>query len=435
MAGRSEMMGQSEKVGAGGILMAWRRVRQFGVLIFSRFIADHGLPTAAALTFTSLLSMVPLMAVSLALLTAFPVGDRVVMQLQNFVFNNFLPSSGEVVQQYLNQFSQKAARMTGPGLVFLIATALLMMANIERAFNRIWRIDKRRRLLSRFMVYWAILTLGPLLIGLSVAVTSYLVSMPLLSDTAQLFGPDSGLLRATPAIASAVAFSLLYLVVPNQPVPLAHAVAGGVLAALLFELAKRIFAYYITLFPAYEMIYGALAVIPLFLVWLYLSWTITLLGAEFCCCLAIMGKRPLSHAGFSADPLLVRFHLMRLLSMAQREGESRSLEALADQLPEAGEEQLSDQLQLLQEANFLFCTDSGGWVLARDLTRVTLLDLYLVQPGQLPDAERLGDSVQPCEQVLAEVLGRAQHALSESLARPLDELFLLDSDDTQQQNI
>lgn len=419
-------MEQSEKVRVDGILMAWRRVRQFGVLIFSRFIADHGLPTAAALTFTSLLSMVPLMAVSLALFTAFPVGDRVVVQLQNFVFNNFMPASGEIVQEYLNQFSQKAVRMTGPGLLFLIATALLMMANIERAFNRIWRIEKRRQLLSRFMVYWAILTLGPLLIGLSVAVTSYLVSMPLLSDTAQRFGLDSGLLRATPAIASAVAFSLLYLVVPNQPVPLAHAVAGGVLAALLFEIAKRIFAYYITLFPTYEMIYGALAVIPLFLIWLYLSWTITLLGAEFCCCLAIMGTRPRSHAGFSADPLLLRFHLMRLLAMAQRKGESRSLEALSEQLPEADEEQLADQLQLLQEANFLFCTDSGGWVLARDLKTVTLLDLYLAQPGQLPDAGELGDSVEPCEQALAEVLGRTQQVLSESLAKPLDEFFLLD---------
>jgi len=426
-------MGQGGQAGEG-ILIAGRRLRQFGALIVSRFVADHGLPTAAALTFTSLLSLVPLMAVSLTLFTAFPVGDRVQLQLQDFVFNNFLPASGEVVQQYLNQFSQKAARMSGPGVVFLIATALLLMANIERAFNRIWRIDKRRRPLNRFMVYWAILTLGPLLIGLSVAVTSYLVSMPLLSDAAQRFGLNSGLLLATPAIASVVAFSLLYLVVPNQSVPLTHAVAGGVLAALLFEIAKQIFAYYITLFPTYEMIYGALAVIPLFLVWLYLSWTITLLGAEFCCCIAIMGRQYRSQVGFSADPLLVRFHLVRLLAIAQRGGESRSLEALSDQLPGVTEEQLADQLVLLQEASFLCCTDSGGWVLARDLTTVTLHDLYLVRPGRLPDPERLGESVRPCEQALAEVLGVASQALSESLARPLDELFLLECDAAQGPN-
>lgn len=409
-------------------MSAVRWVRQFGVLIGSRFVADHGLPTAAALTFTTLLALVPLMAVSLTLFTAFPVGDRVQLQLQDFVFNNFLPASGEVVQQYLNQFSQKAARMTGAGLLFLIATALLMMANIERAFNRIWRIDKHRHPLNRFMVYWAILTLGPLLIGLSVVLTSYLVSIPLFSDAAQHFGSNSGLLRATPAIASAAAFSLLYLVVPNQPVPLGHAVAGGVLAALLFEIAKRVFAYYITLFPAYEMIYGALAVMPLFLVWLYLSWTITLLGAEFCCCIAIMGRQHPSRAGGSADPLLIRFHLMRLLAIAQRRGESQSLEVFVDQLPGVDEEHLVDQLELLQEANFICCTDSGSWVLARDLATLTLLDLYQVQPARLPDIGQLDGSARPCERALAEVLGLAGQALSGSLARPLGELFLLESE-------
>lgn len=422
------MMEQDGEAGERGILTAARWVRQFGVLIGSRFVADHGLPTAAALTFTTLLALVPLMAVSLTLFTAFPIGERVQVQLQDFVFNNFLPASGEVVQRYLGEFSQKAARMTGPGLLFLIATALLMMANIERAFNRIWRIDKRRHPLNRFMVYWAILTLGPLLIGLSVVLTSYLVSVPLFSDAAQRFGLDSGLLRVTPAIASAAAFSLLYLVVPNQPVPLRHAVVGGVLAALLFEIAKRVFAHYVTLFPAYEMIYGALAVMPLFLVWLYLSWTITLLGAEFCCCLAIMGRRHPSRAGISADPLLVRFHLLRLLAMAQRQGESRTLETLADSLPGVDEELLVDQLELLREVKLISATDSGGWVVARDLATVTLLDLYQVQPERLPDGGPLKASGRPSERALAEVLGQARRALSEALARPLGELFLLDSE-------
>lgn len=420
------MMEQGGETGPRGIVPVARWLRQFGALIVSRFVADHGLPTAAALTFTTLLALVPLMAVSLTLFTAFPIGERVQLQLQDFVFNNFLPASGEVLQQYLNQFSQKAARMTGTGLFFLIATALLMMANIEHAFNRIWRIDTRRNPLSRFMVYWAILTLGPLLIGLSVALTSYLVSMPLLTDAAERLGLSAGLLRVMPAIASAAAFSLLYLVVPNQRVPLAHAVAGGVLAALLFEIAKRLFAYYVTLFPAYEMIYGALAVIPLFLVWLYLSWIITLLGAEFCCCIGIMGRQRRSQARGELDPLLIRFHLVRQLAMAQRRGDSRSLEALVDQLPGVDEALLVDQLERLLEANFLCHTDSGGWILARDPGSVTLLDLYLVQPGRLPDPGPLVVSGQACERALAEALKQAGQALSGALAKPLGELFLLD---------
>lgn len=420
------MMDQGEETGARGIPAIAQWLRRFGTLIVSRFVADHGLPTAAALTFTTLLALVPLMAVSLTLFTAFPVGDRVQLQLQDFVFNNFLPASGEILQQYLNQFSQKAARMTGTGLFFLFATALLMMANIEHAFNRIWRIQQRRHPLNRFMVYWAILTLGPLLIGLSVALTSYLVSMPLLSDAAARFGLSAGLLRVMPALASAAAFSLLYLVVPNQRVPLVHAVAGGVLAALLFEIAKRLFAYYVTLFPAYEMIYGALAVIPLFLVWLYLSWIITLLGAEFCCCIGIMGRQSWSRLRSGPDPLLIRFHLVRLLAMAQRRGDSRSLEALVDQLPGVDEDLLADQLNLLLEANFLCHTDSGGWILARDLATVTLLDLYLVQPGRLPDPGPLVTSDQPAERALAKALAQAGQALSGALDKPLGELFLLD---------
>ncbi len=405
--------------------MTYLKIRRFSKLLVSRFVADQGLPSAAALTFTTLLSIVPLMTVVLAIFAAFPVGDRVVIQLQDFIFNNFLPASGQVVQEYLNQFSKKAAGMTGPGLGFLIVVALLMMANIERAFNTIWRVEKKRRPLNRFMVYWAILTLGPLLIGLSVAVTSYLVSIPLFSDAASRLEVGSRLFLFMPLIASAIAFSLLYLVVPNQRVPVWHAITGGLLAALLFEVAKRGFAYYITNFPTYETIYGALAVIPLFLVWVYLSWVITLLGAEFSCCLGLVDQVDEHDTTGEMNPLLIRFHILRLLFQAQQNGESRSLQYLHQQLPREGIEGLTRHLKTLRQAHFLTTTETGEWQLARDLSAVTLLDLYMIEPGLLPEAEPLKLSLKPGERVLGEIVGQVDRLYRDAMARPLNEILCL----------
>ncbi|MCW8921554.1 MAG: virulence factor BrkB family protein [Sedimenticola sp.] len=405
--------------------MSFQQVRHFFTLLFSRFVADQGLPSAAALTFTTLLSIVPLMTVVLAIFAAFPVGDRVVIQLQDFIFNNFMPASGQVIQEYLNEFSKKAAGMTGPGVAFLVVVALLMMANIERAFNRIWRIEKNRRPLNRFMVYWAILTLGPLLIGLSVAATSYLVSIPLFSDAATRLGVEGKLFQFMPLLASAVAFSLLYLVVPNQRVPAWHAIAAGLLAALMFELAKRGFASYITYFPTYETIYGALAVIPLFLVWIYLSWVIALMGAEFSCCLGLVNEQGEYEEVNEMNPLLIRFHILRLLFAAQQNGESRSLQSLAHLLDGAGGESLGNHLNILQQARLITTTDMGEWVLARDLSDVTLLNLYLIQPGPLPDTEMLKVSQQPEERSLGEIIGQVDRLYRENMAQPLSEIFRL----------
>ena len=260
--------------------------RGFVELVAERFRRHEAPQNAAALTYTSLLSLVPLMTVTLAVFSAFPVADRVYEIIQDFVFENFVPTSSEVLQQYLSEFSAKASRLTGTGATFLVVVALLMMANIDRALNAIWEVRARRRFATKFLIYWAVLSLGPLLIGASVLVTSYIISLPVLSEAAST-GVGRSLLGLTPVAASAVAFTMMYLVVPNRRVRVTHALVGGVFAAVLFEVAKRGFGFYITQFPTYEAIYGALASIPIFLVWLYLSWIVVLLGAEVTHCLSI----------------------------------------------------------------------------------------------------------------------------------------------------
>ncbi len=399
------------------------RVGRFARLVMRRFIEDKGLPNAASLTYTTLLSLVPLMTVSLAIFAAFPVSDRVEVQIQSFVFENFVPTSGEVLEQYLQQFSLKASKLSGAGFIFLVIVALMMMANIDQAFNTIWRVKRKRSALGKFMVYWAILSLGPILMGASVAVTSYLVSIPLFSDAAETLGFGRRLLGLTPVLTSAFAFTLLYALVPNRRVPFKHAFVGGLLAAFLFEMAKRAFAFYITSFPTYEAIYGALAVIPIFLVWIYLSWVVTLLGAEFAHCLSIYRDEDFEETAGRGGEMLLAYRVLHELWKRQKEGRSLSLSRLSVLQGRYPEEQLEHLLVKLQEVHLVLRTDDGGWVLARDLSDVPLMELYMARHFVLPDAKSIGEGSGEPDLALGRILAVVDGDMKESMSVSLEQLF------------
>ncbi len=398
----------------------WHFIR----LLSARFIEDQGLPSTATLTYMTLLALVPLMTVSLAVFSAFPVSERVAEQIQDFVFANFIPASGEVLQQYLQQFSQKASQLTGAGFVFLILVALGLMANIDRAFNTIWRVKSKRGPLGMFIVYWSILSLGPLLIGVSMAVTSYLVSIPLFSDAADTLGLGRRLLGLTPLIASAAAFTLLYAVVPNRRVPIRHAMAGGVLAAVLFEMAKRGFALYLTQFPTYEAIYGALAAIPIFLVWIYLSWLVTLLGAEFSCCLGIYEDEwSIEESEVRGSEFFLAFRLLQRLWLAHQGGGVMSIKQLSREIHGGSEERLEIILYDLARANMVLRVEGGGWALAKDMSEVNLIDLYRVGNcsfSQLPQPENVED---PGERAFWDVMRKVDDDQGQVMSVSLSSLF------------
>jgi membrane protein len=403
----------------GALLVGATRVRGFVMLVAERFARHEGPQNAAALTYTTLLSLVPLMTVTLAVFSAFPVADRVNQLIQDFLFANFVPTSGELLQQYLSEFSSKASRLTGAGAAFLVVVALLMMANIDRALNAIWEVRAKRSFASKFLIYWAVLSLGPLLIGASVLVTSYLISLPILSEAAST-GVGRRLLGLTPVVASALAFTMMYAVVPNRRVRLLHALAGGVLAALLFEVAKRGFGFYITQFPTYEAIYGALATIPIFLVWLYLSWIVVLLGAEVTHCLSIYrwgasDQRRLRTGMGDAIAVLLA------LDEAAGSGEAPDTAELAGLQKRWMEPPLDDLLGQLKALNWVQMTRDGGWVLARRLSDATLMQLYQSRVFDLP---RENDPDWPEDERLAEVLRSANQGLASVLDVPLVEFRL-----------
>jgi len=266
------------------------RLGRFVRQVLRHFGEDRYSRAAAALSFASILSLVPLTVVALGVLSVFPVFQSWMGAIQDFIYGNFVPASGEAVQEYLDQFTHVAGRLTAFGLLFLAVTATLMMATIEQAFNDIWRVRERRKLLHRFLTYWAILTLGPFLIGASLSLTSQLFSLPLFGGQGMLYGTRGVILQGLPIVFEVLAFLMLYTLVPNAPVKWRHALVGSVCAAVLFELAKHGFAYYVAHVPTYQTIYGAVAALPIFLIWIYFSWLVILLGAVVTANLGDVGR-------------------------------------------------------------------------------------------------------------------------------------------------
>lgn len=383
-------------------------VVEFWHFLFQRFLADRAMHSAAALTYTTLFAVVPMMTVTFAMLSAIPVFQGMGEQIQAFIFHNFVPSSGETVQEYLQAFSTQARQLTWAGVVLLAVTAFMMLVTIEKAFNAIWRVRQPRRGVSSFLLYWAILSLGPLLLGVGFAVSTYIASLSLLSGPDALIGAKT-LLSFAPLLSSVAAFTLIYATVPNARVPVHHALLGGFFTAVLFEIAKALFAQYVRLFPGYQLIYGAFATVPLFLLWVYLSWLIVLFGAELVCNLSSS-----RHWRRRALPrLLVLLGVLGVFHERQRQGlavRHADVQRQGWLLPEDEWEEILDFLEREQ----LACRASGGgWVLCRDLEHYSLNQLLGHSPWPLPLPQQLPEQL---DEVWYPALREALHKLHEEQA-------------------
>jgi membrane protein len=246
--------------------------------VWRRFVDDRCLGIASTLSYTSLLALVPLAAIAFAVLAAFPVFEGAREDIHSFVFENFMPDTGERFAEYFDGFVDNAGRLTTIGIAGLVVTASMLLATIGSTFNTIFRA-RPRRLVSRLLVYFAVLTLGPLVLGASVSLA---VNISALAKWAGFDG-FTGLLERlswfVSAMIAVVAFSLLYAGVPNRRVAWRNAIAGGVAAGILFSTLRWAFGMYLVYFSIYRTIYGALSAVPIFLVWMYLSWAAVLIGA------------------------------------------------------------------------------------------------------------------------------------------------------------
>lgn len=351
------------------------RLWRFASAVAHRLVDDRCLQVAANLTYTTLFALVPLITIAITVFAALPASKLLMARLHAFLGEQVLPPAvADTVLRYMDRFSTQAAGLTAAGLAVLVVTAIALMATIERAFNTIWRVRRSRPLGVRVVVYWGALTLGPILLGASVWATSYLLAQSL-GVASRVPGAADVLVALVPFASIAIAFTLLYLLVPNRTVRFRDAVIGGMVAAVLFELMKRGLTFYLARVPTYAAVYGAFAVVPIFLVWLYMSWVVTVLGAVIAAMLPeyglLRGRPDDSAAAMFRDAVTV----LRELVVAQRVPAKRTPIELARgaRVPLDRTEEL---LERLAAPGWVARDEGDRWMLSADADRVTLADVY-----------------------------------------------------------
>jgi membrane protein len=393
-----------------------RRARALARHVWEHFREDRCFDEAASLSYTSLLSLVPLLAVVFGIASAFPVFEQWSEDLKNLIYGNLVPTSSEQLEQHLDGFIGSVSRLTLTGTLFLIITALLLMMRIERSFNLIWRVPNPRGLVNKITMYWAVLTLGPLALGAATALSA----QPLL---AWLGAADAGAGMLRPVgvfLLTWAAFALLFVLVPNCRVPALFAAAGAFLSTVLFTLAKSAFVAYVS-HASYSVIYGALASIPVFLLWLYVVWAVILLGASLAASLTTFSDRRSDWRWPRAWELLLAYRLLGHLYTAQGEGSGLSTAELAEHEPGASPARLQALLQDLARARIVTADPEDRWLLVRDLSRFTLRDLYRVGDWHLPlGAEPPVPTTSPWDRGLLQLLQRTEVRMDRSLGSLYD---------------
>lgn len=265
-------------------------IKILGLNFWQRFQENKLSQAAGALTYSTMLAIVPLIMVVFSIFSAFPVFNEVTGELKSFIFTNFAPSASDMVGNYIDEFVANSKQMSAVGIVSLIAVALLLINNIDNTLNGIWKNTSKRPIFTSFAIYWMILTFGPLLIGTSIGISSYIKLMFEQSETLSL---GLKLLSIVPFLFTWFIFTLIYTVVPNKKVKIRYSACGALIAAVFFTLGKQAFAWYITTFPSYQLIYGAMATLPIMLLWIQISWLVVLLGAQLAAVLGEIESQPL----------------------------------------------------------------------------------------------------------------------------------------------
>ena len=386
-----------------------------------RYKRDGCRESAAALTYMTLFAVVPLMTVMYSMFAIIPAFQGVGEQVEQLIFENLVPASGVEVQTYLLNFSSQAREISVLGGFILIVTSYLMLSNIEKTFNRIWQTAGGRHGLSSFLLYWGVLSFGPLLIGLGLLMHTYLLSFQLLVDELDKFHLSAIVLQYLPWLMTWAGFTLLFVAMPNCRVVFRYALWGGLLTALFFQVAKGLFALFVVN-SSYQTIYGAFAMMPMFLIWVYLCWVIVLGGAEFIRALETFSvtHRPCDYPDLIA--LLVIF--AQCLDL-QRRGE-----AITDRdMLGAGldERQWSRLRSLLLAKKMLVPTTNNRYVLTHDPAKLRLWDVNALLNGGIfaPLSARGGETLAqyPWSKDLIKAFDSVGQEASKQFSMTLQDLF------------
>lgn len=356
---------------------------QFALFFIRRFVSEKLNAAAASLTFSTLLAIVPLLVIAFAILSSFPAFDAVKEQMQDLFFSAVVPEAGAAVEDYLDNFTRNASNLTAVGIIALAVTAVLLLSTIESTLNQIWHVERPRPIVVRFLIFWAILTLGPLLIGVSITLTSDLSALTtrtqLLRFSDGYYPPDLHNTWLVSTLISLginiVGFTALFVLVPARRVRIRHAALGASFAAIAFELLSWGFNAFLTSGSSYATIYGALAVVPVFLIWIYSSWMVIILGAVVAASIPdwLIARKAVATEDFRpSDRLAIAITLLAKLHRQAQCGGVLDEQDLIDAVPLEARDEIFDGLH---RSGYLIQTEGGHVALARDMHSTTVFDL------------------------------------------------------------
>lgn len=367
------------------------RFYQFALFLFRRFNEIGVVQVSGSLTFTTLLALVPVLTVMLVVVAAFPMFDEVSAKFMDMVNDVLVPSGASAIMDYLNEFKNKASSLTAVSVVGMGVTSILLIQTIDQTFNRIWRVKKSRSLFQQVPIYWALLTLTPVVLGLGASITGKIQAA---------FPQISGGIGNLPQVLLTVAvLYFAYRIVPNRHVPSKHALCGAILTAIALELAKWGFGIYVRNFNSYTLIYGVFAAVPVFLVWLNLLWILVLTGAVLTASLSYWRGNAFLRPRLESSVFDEVLTILLLLKQAHSQGKSLSLPDFRHHV-NMGYDELGDLLDELAARDYV-SQEKNRWVLKKSPNQINLLDLASIFVYKLPEKhggvhQGLRDLVQPC---------------------------------------
>lgn len=360
---------------------------QFIFFVLKRFEADRCREQAGSLTYTTLFAVVPMLTVFLVIISSIKALEPARQQLQQMIYSNFLPKTSIAFDKAFNVFTENSSNLTVIGVLFLFITTVMMLTSIETVFNRIWRVTDTRSGIVGFMRYWTIISLGPILLGSAFAISSTLASMSILSNSFGGYQLDGAfLLKMLSFGLTILGFFILYWTIPNRTVPIRAAMIAGLFGAVVFELLKHLFGFVMTNFTSYTIVYGAFAAIPIFLLWIFLSWNIVLLGVEISYALTAFH----AHQTQNRHPILMLLDLLQLFYNKQKHGQVVTDAEALDIIGRSEIGHWPTYVSMLEKQNLIRRTDNNEYVLARNLDTIDFWTFYKALPYPLPRRSEIG---------------------------------------------
>lgn len=397
---------------------------QFILFVLRRFETDRCREQAGSLTYTTLFAVVPMLTVFLVIISSIKALEPARQQLQQLIYSNFLPKSTIAFEKALSSFTNQSSNLTIIGVLFLFVTTVLMLSSIETVFNRIWRVTETRGGIKGFMRYWTIISLGPILLGSAFVLSSTVASMNVLSNNFAGYELNGAFILWSISFSLTIlGFFVLYWTIPNRSVPIKAAFIAGAFSAVIFELLKNLFGWVMSNFTSYELVYGAFAAVPIFLLWIYLSWNVVLLGVEISFALT----------AFNADvakdckrhPLIMLLDLLALFYHRQKQGQSVTEDEALEVLGRDEIGRWPNYVALFEKQNLIRQTDDGQYVLIRNLSQLDFWSFYSQLPYSLPHQKDLQPNHDHERWLKAFVheLSDIDQTLAQRLSIPLSDIF------------